>query len=367
MLVRTLLAMKSATFSGTSTRSASAFLRRIATLVSMSGGWMSAIRPHSKRLCRRSSIVGIWRGGQSGADHDLLLRVVEGVEDVEELLLRPILAGDELDVVDQEHVDQAVLLAKGLEAIEADRVDHLVDEAVGRDVEDVQPLLARQDVVADRVHEVGLAEPDAAVDEERVVGLRGDLGDGAGGGMRELVRGADDEALEGVLGVEVGGVPVGRRGRLRAQGCLILRPLLEDHMSLTPPDLGQGLLEHAQVVLAQPLSKLRVRYGDAQRVAVLREKARGPKPRGEAVSVDLAFDTRQDFIPQVFGHRALVSPGPREGSSERNRFRSISYEQNASAPLQPIGRVLLHRVFNSCGKEGAGGIRGTAVSGVRNP
>ena len=38
-------------------------------MVSMSGGWMSAIRPHSKRLWSRSSIVGIWRGG-----HDLLAR-----------------------------------------------------------------------------------------------------------------------------------------------------------------------------------------------------------------------------------------------------------------------------------------------------
>ncbi len=65
MFVRTLLAMKRATFSGTSTRSASAFLRRIATFVSMSGGWMSAMRPHSKRLWSRSSMVGIWRGGQS--------------------------------------------------------------------------------------------------------------------------------------------------------------------------------------------------------------------------------------------------------------------------------------------------------------
>ena len=79
-----------------------------------------------------------------------------------------------------------------------DRVDHLVDEAIRRDVGEIQALVPLEDVVADRMHQVGLAQTDAAVDEERVVGLRGDLRDGASGGMRELVRRADDEALEGV-------------------------------------------------------------------------------------------------------------------------------------------------------------------------
>ncbi len=38
---------------------------RIATLVSRSGGWMSAISPHSKRLRSRSSSVGMFRGEES--------------------------------------------------------------------------------------------------------------------------------------------------------------------------------------------------------------------------------------------------------------------------------------------------------------
>jgi hypothetical protein len=39
-------------------------------------------------------------------EHDLLLRVVERVERVEELGLRAFLAGDELDVVDEQHVNE---------------------------------------------------------------------------------------------------------------------------------------------------------------------------------------------------------------------------------------------------------------------
>ena len=65
MFERMRLEMNSATSSGSLTFSASAFLLRMATLVSRSGGWMSAIRPHSKRERRRSSRVGMSRGGQS--------------------------------------------------------------------------------------------------------------------------------------------------------------------------------------------------------------------------------------------------------------------------------------------------------------
>ena len=43
-----------------------------------------------------------------GGEDDLLARLVEVVEGVEELLLGALLARDELDVVDQEHVDRAV-------------------------------------------------------------------------------------------------------------------------------------------------------------------------------------------------------------------------------------------------------------------
>jgi hypothetical protein len=49
------------------------------------------------------------------------------------------------------------------------------------------------DVLADGLHEVGLAEADAAVDEEGIVSAGGRLGDGEGGGMGELVVHADDE------------------------------------------------------------------------------------------------------------------------------------------------------------------------------
>ena len=66
MLVETRLAMNvSTSVSGTWIPSVFTFLRRIAMRVSRSGGWMSVISPHSKRLRRRASSVAMSRGGRS--------------------------------------------------------------------------------------------------------------------------------------------------------------------------------------------------------------------------------------------------------------------------------------------------------------
>ena len=68
----------------------------------------------------------------------------------------------------------------------------------------VRPLRVVADVRADRLQEMGLAEPRAAVDEERVVGLCRRLGDGQRRRVREAVRRADHEVVERVLRVGAG-------------------------------------------------------------------------------------------------------------------------------------------------------------------
>ena len=69
-----------------------------------------------------------------GRDHDLTARLVERVEGVEELLLDPLLAFEELDVVDQEHVVGAVALLEALDALVAERVDEVVHERLARHI-----------------------------------------------------------------------------------------------------------------------------------------------------------------------------------------------------------------------------------------
>src|SRR2546427_7565468 len=69
-----------------------------------------------------------------GRDHDLFLLLVERVECMEELLLRALLAGNELDVVHQEHVHRVKAIAETDHAVEAQRIDHLDGEFFGADV-----------------------------------------------------------------------------------------------------------------------------------------------------------------------------------------------------------------------------------------
>ena len=69
---------------------------------------------------------------------------------------------------------------------------------------------------------MGLAQADAAVDEERVVDAGRLLGDGAARGVGELVAPADDEILERELRLEVRAVRARRRRRAGRIGDLVL-------------------------------------------------------------------------------------------------------------------------------------------------
>ncbi len=137
-------------------------------------------------------------------EHDLFVRVVQRIEGVEELLLRRLLARQELDVVDQQDVHVAVALAEGVALPVADRVDELVGELLRAHVPHPGPRVEAPRVVPDRVQQVGLAEPRLPVDEQGVVRLRGRLGDGHGRGVREPVGRPDDEGVEEVLRVQPG-------------------------------------------------------------------------------------------------------------------------------------------------------------------
>ncbi len=202
MLLAILLAMYSMTSLGTLSRSCAAFLRKIAIRVSSSGGCTSVSNPHSNRLRSRSSKRDELLGRTVAGDDDLLVRVVQRVERVEELFLRLLLVLQELDVVDQQHVDVAVAPAEALGLAVANRVDEVVGELLGADVPHARAGEQAHRVVADGVQQVCLAKTRLAVDEQRVVRLRRRLRDRDGRRVGEPVARADDEGLEGVLRVE---------------------------------------------------------------------------------------------------------------------------------------------------------------------
>ncbi len=129
---------------------------------------------------------------------------MQRIEGVEELLHRLLLVGEELDVIEQEDVALlAVARAELRHAVLFERVDEVVGESLAREVDDVAVGVLLHRVVADRVHEVRLAEAHAAVEEERVVRFARSVGDSGAGRDRELVRRSDHEGIEGVLRVDL--------------------------------------------------------------------------------------------------------------------------------------------------------------------
>src|SRR4029079_19605488 len=87
------------------------------------------------------------------------------------------LADEELDVVDEEQVEGTVVALEGIEALVLVGAHEVVNELLGMDVADLRFRIALEDLDADRLEEVRLAQPRAAVDEEGVVGGPGILSD----------------------------------------------------------------------------------------------------------------------------------------------------------------------------------------------
>jgi len=118
---------------------------------------------------------------------------------MEEFLLRALLAGDELYVVEQQQIDHAVLVAEGLHVRLLDRGDQLVGEILALYINNAEFRVRAAQDIRDRVHQMGLAQTGVAVDEQRVVFRSRALCDRIGRRVSEFVGRADDEPLKGIV------------------------------------------------------------------------------------------------------------------------------------------------------------------------
>ena len=134
-------------------------------------------------------------------------------------------------------------------------------------------------VVSHRVHQVGLAQAHAAVEEERVVSLAGRVGHRRAGRHRELVRGSHHERVEAVLRVDLQltrGRGLARR-RLRhrctrrLEGVLLAAGAVADdelHAALLPVLRLEVLQEHVEQVVPYPVDHELARVGEGELVAL---------------------------------------------------------------------------------------------------
>src|SRR5947209_19914537 len=93
---------------------------------------------------------------------------MQRIESVKEFLLCCLLAGNELNVVQQKKVHAAVALAEGAGCSITNGGDQLVRKSLGRRVADDAASLLDH-LVADRLEQVRLPHTNAAVDDERIV------------------------------------------------------------------------------------------------------------------------------------------------------------------------------------------------------
>jgi hypothetical protein len=115
---------------------------------------------------------------------------------MEKLLLRALLAGKELNVVDTQCVQGAVRSLEFGNLVVLKAADHIADKPLGMHVGNPGIRVARQHRVADRMHQMCFAQPDTAVNKKRIVrGTRvfPDLGSSS---PRELIALAFHETLE---------------------------------------------------------------------------------------------------------------------------------------------------------------------------
>ncbi len=94
----------------------------------MSGGCKSVTRPHSKRRDEPALQALHFAGGPVAGQDNLLVRFVQRVERVEKFLLDALLAGEKLDVVNQQHVRLAIFFAECGELVVLKGVNVFVGE-----------------------------------------------------------------------------------------------------------------------------------------------------------------------------------------------------------------------------------------------
>src|SRR5690606_31042570 len=128
--------------------------------------------------------------------------------------------------------------------------NHVADEALGMDIRDLRAGVAGEDRVADRVHQMRLAEPDAAVDEQRVIRGPGILADLHRRGAGKLIALAFDEAVERERGVQPAAEELRRTGLRLA----LRRRARRRHRAPSGPDLEADVARPA--VLGPPAADL---------------------------------------------------------------------------------------------------------------
>ena len=141
-------------------------------------------------------------GRPIAGQHDLLVRFVQCIESVEELLLYPLLAGEKLDIINQQNLGLAVLLPELHELVVLNGSNVVVCEFLGGHIGNLCTFLVSRHMLAHCVKQMRFAKASTAVKEQRVVRLAWLLCHGHRSGMRKAIVVANNEGVEGVARIK---------------------------------------------------------------------------------------------------------------------------------------------------------------------
>ena len=157
-----------------------------------------ALKARTQAIFQRGQLTRRTVGGQN----DLLIRLVQSVEGVEELLLGTFLTLQELDVIHHEDVQVAVPALERFLPVIAHGVDVVIREFFRRHIFNTQIRLQHAGVVASRVEQVRLAQAGAAPNEQRVVRTGGGFRHCDSRTVGKAVGGTNNKILKRVLRVQ---------------------------------------------------------------------------------------------------------------------------------------------------------------------
>ena len=155
------------------------------------------------------------------------------------------------------------------------------------------------------------AKSHAAVQEQRIVGFRRLLGDGHGRGVRELVRRADNEFVEGIARVQLarGRIEIElllRRDRRGSYGCFVFdRDEFQDQARSA--DFDQHGLQKLAIGFGKALAEEPRGNADDQQILFRALLPGWFEPCGVAMWVYAPRGVLQDFVPKIHLENQLSS------------------------------------------------------------
>ncbi len=104
-----------------------------------------------------------------GGENDLLMSIIEGIEGMEEDFLESFLAGEEVDVINQQDIDVSEVLPEFRKGFTVQGVDIEVAEFFAEEIFDFGAFVILADSLSDGLQQVCFSQAGGAVNEEGIV------------------------------------------------------------------------------------------------------------------------------------------------------------------------------------------------------